>query len=275
MKALIKEAGRVQLVEVSRPLLRRPDDVLVEVRIAGICRTDLFVADGAIASADPITLGHELCGRVIAGALPIGTRVTADPRIEGGFLGVTRHGAFADAVVVPAANLHVLPDSLDPRLGAYVEPVAAALAVPALGTFTREARIAVFGDNRFAHLIERVLRIEGFAATRITGPIEAGSIDVGVETSATAEELAILAAAVGPGGQLIVKSRMPEPLVLPTLAVHRAAYGSFSRAIELLASGALDVADLLGEVFPLARHADAFARARAGETHKLFLRPGT
>ena len=281
MRALIKEAGQVRVVEVPTPSLRRADDVLVRVLVAGICRTDLHVAAGRIASADPITLGHELCGRVVAcgpaAAVEVGVLVSVHPVIDGGFLGITHHGAFADFLVVPARNVLVLPE-VDPRAGAYVEPIAAALAVPE-ALAGRTDRVGVFGVNRFADLVGEVLRLDGFAVERIT---EAGhsigraAIDVGVETSGTAAELAILCDALRPGGLLVLKSRNPGTVPLPIsvvvekrLELRGVHYGSFSRAVELVSTGGLALAPLFGEVMPLARWEDAFARS--GEAHKLFL----
>jgi threonine dehydrogenase-like Zn-dependent dehydrogenase len=283
VKALIREAGHVRLVEVPAPAIVRDDDVIVRVIVAGICRTDLHVACGAVPSVDPITLGHEFCGRVVAcgsaANVALGALVSADPRIDGGFLGVTHHGAFADCVRVPAANVHAVGE-LDPRVGAYVEPVAAALAV--VPHVAPGLRVAVFGSNRFSELVRRVLRAEGRGvAAVIDGPIARASIDVGIETSGTARELTILVDALRPEGVLILKSRNPGAVPLPVgeivakqLAVRGAHYGAFAPAIELL-SKALDVSDLIGDAWPLAQHVEAFARARHDEAQKLFLRPDT
>jgi len=288
VRALIREGGTVRLVEVPRPQ-RREDQALIRVIVVGICRTDLHVAAGKVPCADPITLGHELFGRVIdagaAGPLP-GTPVTVNPAIGEGFLGVTHHGAFADEIVVPISNLHVLPE-LDPRAGAYVEPVAAALAVPE-AIFDHAARAAVAGpawrvgvagDNRFAALVARVLEHEGFTVQPIDGASSANQIDVGVETTGTAEELAMLVDAVVPGGLVILKSRNPAPVALPIgvivakrIAMLGVRYGSFERAIELV--GELDLRALFGDTLPIERWEEAFARARAGEASKLFLRLG-
>lgn len=273
MKALVKE-GAVRLVDVPEPTVRAADDVIVRVLVAGICRTDLFVADGRIASAEPITLGHELCGRVVAcgaGQFATGTLVAVDPRIDG-FLGVTRHGAFAESIAVPAANVLVLPE-IDPRAGAYVEPIAAALAVPAA---LSAGRVGVFGTNRFADLVAAVLRVEGFEVVR-----EGDALDAVVETTGTAAELVQLCAALRPGGTLIVKSRTPEPVELPLaiivdkqLVVRGVRYGSFARAVDLVSSNALQLETLFGETWPLAQWEAAFSRARDGEARKLFLRMG-
>ena len=106
----------------------------VRVAFAGVCRTDLFVADGRLPSRDPVVLGHELSGVVDeagpASGFAAGERVTVDPLLPCGrcaacqdagaratraacrapeMLGVARHGAFADRLVVPASALHRVP----------------------------------------------------------------------------------------------------------------------------------------------------------------------
>lgn len=82
MRALIREGGTLAVAEIPVPEIRRPGDVVIRVLVAGICRTDLHVAQGRIPSANPITLGHELCG-VIADAssarVAVGDLVTVDP----------------------------------------------------------------------------------------------------------------------------------------------------------------------------------------------------
>lgn len=272
MRALIKEAGRVRLVEVNAPTVRNADDVIIRVLVAGLCRTDLYVADGRISSTDPITLGHELCGRVIAcgdaATIAIGALVAVDPRIGDGFLGVTHHGGFAEYVRVPAANVLTLPE-LDPRRGVYVEPIAAALAVPA--AVVRGTRVGMVRANRFADLLATVLCSEGCEAARD------GVFDAAVETTGTAAELAALCEALRPGGTLLIKSRTPEPVALPLgaivdkqLVVRGVRYGSFARAVELASTLSLEA--LFGESSPLAQWEAAFERARTGEATKLFLR---
>ncbi len=276
MRALIVEAGQVRLVEVPTPTLRRDDEVLVRVLVAGICRTDLHVAAGTIATAGPITLGHELCGRVVASStIAVGTLVTVNPVIDGGFLGITHHGAFADFLIVPAQNVLVLPE-IDPRAGAYVEPIAAALAVPEALAGRKVGRVGVFGANRFADLIGEVLRLAGFAVEQITDASR--DIDVGVETSGTTAELALLCEVLRPGGLLILRSRNPGAVPVPInlvvekqLELRGVRYGSFERAVELVATGALELTPLFGDRVPLPDWADAFARARSGEARKLFL----
>jgi threonine 3-dehydrogenase len=106
-----------------------PDEVLVEIEAASICGTDLHIARWDRWSSErvkpPLTLGHELCGTVVAVGSAVqdvaeGEYVSAESHVTCGvcfhcrtgrahmcartrILGVDRDGGFADYVVVPAS----------------------------------------------------------------------------------------------------------------------------------------------------------------------------
>jgi propanol-preferring alcohol dehydrogenase len=110
-----------------------PDEVLIETRTCGICRTDLHIQDGlAYVPALPHIPGHEPAGVVAeVGAdvttVRVGQRVVphlfiaraecrytragqhAQATHLQGILGVTRPGGFAEYFTAPARNLLVLP----------------------------------------------------------------------------------------------------------------------------------------------------------------------
>src|SRR5262245_45934173 len=64
MQAVVKRGREVRLAEVPCPVLTQPDDVLLRVLAAGVCRTDVGIAEGTLPSADPVVLGHEFAGVV-------------------------------------------------------------------------------------------------------------------------------------------------------------------------------------------------------------------
>ena len=64
MNAIVRTKGGAEHVPVPRPELTSAAEVLVRVSTAGICRTDLFTAEGALPVADGRILGHELAGTV-------------------------------------------------------------------------------------------------------------------------------------------------------------------------------------------------------------------
>jgi L-iditol 2-dehydrogenase len=139
-------AGNVALAERPEPA-PGPGQVVVEVVGAGICGTDLHIADGEYETVTPVTMGHEVSGVVAevgAGveASWLGARVASETyfstcgrcehclagRInlcpERRSIGTHVDGAFAARLVVPGRNLHRLPDWLDEPTGALCEPLA-------------------------------------------------------------------------------------------------------------------------------------------------------
>ena len=296
MRAIVREPEGPRLVE--RPeLAPGADEVVVDVAFAGVCRSDLAAADGAIAVAPGHILGHELAGRVraIGGGvrgLAAGDPVTVIPFwpcgacaacAAGGrcaaprWLGVDEDGAFAERVRAPAAAVVRLPPGLGLRRGAYVEPVAAALGV--LPFIERGARVLVWGRGRIAELTARVAAAHGAVVARAG---EAGEGAGGAGFSGAGFDVAIehgggdpaaMLAALRPGGALILKSRARRPIALDAgelvardLVVRGASHGSFPAAIDWLHGAAID--DLLAPPRPLEAFAEVFAAERAGEARK-------
>jgi threonine dehydrogenase-like Zn-dependent dehydrogenase len=307
MKALVKRGAVVGVAKVPRPRPRAADDVLVRVAVAGICRTDLYVAEGRLPGPDPIILGHEFAGHVeqvdaACGDLRRGDRVAVMPVIpcrdcpscaEGRdllclrrtMLGVDRDGAFAEFVVVPARCVYRIPGSVSMTVGAYAEPVAAALAVLNAGIRADQVGL-IYGNNRFARLVERILRAHGFERVAICDPEAPGerpephAYDFIIETYATAEALAEIVRAARPRGTIVLKSRQPWPAGIDLLAAipkeltFRAVnYGPFAAALGLLAERRIELDDLLGPTFPLDDFARAFAQSCREGSSKIFLAP--
>ena len=132
MKAIIKpdRAPGLQLADVPEPDIG-PTDVLIRVRRAGICGTDLHIHRWDRWSQKridpPLVLGHEFMGLVeevgdLVDNVRVGDRVSAESHIVCGhcglcrtgnghvcrntsIIGVDRDGAFAELVCVPAKNL--------------------------------------------------------------------------------------------------------------------------------------------------------------------------
>jgi len=151
MRALVITGPRSARVEEVEAPLAGPGQVVVDVRRAGICGTDVELYTGQLAyfaqgkTGFPLRPGHEWCGVVSAlgaGADPgwLGVRVTGDTMLGCGYCARCRAGhghvcpdrhevgimgwagALAEQVVVPASSLHRLPDAIDDRAGALVEP---------------------------------------------------------------------------------------------------------------------------------------------------------
>ncbi len=142
--ARIERPGQGIVTSVDEPYVGA-DDVLIKVRAAGICGTDLHIFKGEYEAEYPIIPGHEFSGEVTAvGAnvvnFKVGDRVTADPNIPCNrcsycqrnepnqcknlkAIGVTRSGAFAEYVVAPEGNVFSIGD-MTYGAAALIEPLA-------------------------------------------------------------------------------------------------------------------------------------------------------
>jgi L-iditol 2-dehydrogenase len=138
--------GNVDLAERADPE-PFPGYVVLEVAAAGICGTDLHIADGEYETVTPVTMGHEVAGVVAEVGEGVeeswlGTRVVSETyfstcgecrfcragRInlcpERRSIGTHVDGAFAPRLHVPVRNLHRLPEWLDVEAAALCEPLA-------------------------------------------------------------------------------------------------------------------------------------------------------
>src|SRR5581483_3933503 len=129
MRALvITGAGAARVEEVDAPVAG-PGQVVVDVRRAGICGTDVELLTGKLAYfaqgkiAYPIRPGHEWCGVVSAlgeGVDPGWRGHVCEDRREVGIMGWP--GGLAEQLPVRASSLYRLPDAIDDQAGALVEP---------------------------------------------------------------------------------------------------------------------------------------------------------
>lgn len=146
MRAAVFEApGEVIIKEMPYPV-PGPGEVTIEVKACGLCGTDRHLFRGEFPTRYPLIPGHEFAG-VIAEVEPgsndwhIGERVVVDPNIACGecyfcrkgqvnhclnhqAIGVTRDGAFAEFVVVPARNVYAIGEDLTFDEAAMVEPLS-------------------------------------------------------------------------------------------------------------------------------------------------------
>src|SRR2546429_1167571 len=158
MHAIVKEkrAPGLKVTPVPNPPAG-PGEVLIAVRHAGVCGTDLHIADwDAWAQGrlrPPLVIGHEFAGEIVAvgdgvAELKAGQLVTAEGHIVCGhcmqcrtgnghicrntrIIGVDRDGAFAEYIPMPATN--VLPlDGIPTTVGAVMDPMGNAF--PAVRT---------------------------------------------------------------------------------------------------------------------------------------------
>ncbi len=151
------------------------EEVLVDVIEAGICETDLQLAQGYMGFVG--VLGHEFVGMARSGPFA-GARVVGEincncrkcPRCQSGLgnhcahrtvVGIHQHdGAFADQVAIPHASLHLVPDSISDDQAVLIEPLAAALQIQQQIELSPKQSVIVLGDGRLANLCAQVLSLQ-------------------------------------------------------------------------------------------------------------------
>jgi threonine dehydrogenase-like Zn-dependent dehydrogenase len=172
MKALVLRDYNDIAVEERPDPVAGPGQVVVDVIATGICGSDFHGYSGENGRRHPgQIMGHETVGRVrelatdVAG-LTVGELVTVNPVMSchacpaclSGqehwctrrvVLGVAPEipAAFADRVVVPAANIVPLPDDMPEELGALVEPMAVGYHAVRRGQPVADDRVLVIGGG--------------------------------------------------------------------------------------------------------------------------------
>ena len=154
MRALVK--GRPEpglwLEDVPRPTIG-PNDLLVRVRYASICGTDLHIWEwnpwAQRTIKIPQVIGHEFEGEVVqigseVSGFERGARVAVEGHITCGHcrncragrrhlcrntvgIGVDRDGAFAEYIAVPAVNAYVMPPGMPDEIGSCLDPLGNAV----------------------------------------------------------------------------------------------------------------------------------------------------
>jgi L-iditol 2-dehydrogenase len=149
MKALVKTqkgVGFIELKEMPEPK-PGPGEVLIEVKAAGICGTDIHVKHDRFPYWPPVILGHEFAGKIVqlgpdCRHYKVGERVVGEPHTRHcGVCYLCRtgnvqicpqkrspgwgiHGCMAKYLVMPEQLLHRIPDSMDYHTAAVIEPTA-------------------------------------------------------------------------------------------------------------------------------------------------------
>ena len=132
------------------PVLNDTNNVLVKIKAAGICGSDVGIYHGTNAAATyPRVIGHEMVGEVVqttatAKKVKVGDRVIIDQVTSCGHCWACRHnrpnvcqqlrvrgvhidGGYREYMAVPDTDCYLLPDSLRYEDAVLIEPTTIAL----------------------------------------------------------------------------------------------------------------------------------------------------
>lgn len=129
----------------------------------------------------------------------------------------------------------------------------------------RGARVHLFGRHREKL---RIAEKRGVAGELRRAKLPAAAYDYVVEATGSREGLAQAVAMTRPRGTVILKSTVHDaaridtaPIVVNEITLVGSRCGAFPPAIELLASGRINVEDMISDSFPLPQAPAAFRRA--------------
>ena len=295
-------------------------EALIRVVQVGICNTDLEITRGYMGFQG--VLGHEFVGvveeiygdtvlrqyRHLIGQRVVGEINAACHRPDCFYcqqnmpthcsnrtvLGiVNRDGAFADYVILPVENLHMVPESVSDEEAVFVEPLAANFEILEQVHLKPTQRIVIVGDGKMGQLAAQVLTLSGCEVMMVgkhqeklaltekrgvrtyllenanTFALENGvRADVVVECSGSAQGLEMALRLVRPRGTLILKSTVADkstlhlaPIVIDEIRVQGSRCGPFAPALRALSQKLVDVSSLISTRYTLDEGLAAFDRA--------------
>jgi threonine dehydrogenase-like Zn-dependent dehydrogenase len=184
MKALVYTApNEVQYREEPDAKRLSEDEVILQIEAVGICGSDMHAYHGHDPRRKPgLILGHEFAGVVVEGPY-LGKRFTGNPLIACGvcdyclqgrsnlcsnrtMVGMTRPGAYAQFMSIPAKCLIELPPGMSATKAAVTEPAATALhalhvAMRALVRPIAECTVLVIGGGAIGMFAALLLKHYG------------------------------------------------------------------------------------------------------------------
>ncbi len=185
LAAQILSPHKTKVTDLAEPTLKA-NDILIEIKRAGICGTDLHIWDGSYALATyPVVPGHEFAGVVAAigegvANFKIGDRVTADPNLPCntcefcargqfnqcltlGAVGVTRDGGFAKYVAVPESAVYSIGD-MSFASAALIEPLACVAWGMKQVQIQPGDNVLIFGAGPMGSLMMQAVKSAGAAS---------------------------------------------------------------------------------------------------------------
>lgn len=185
MKAIIFDApGKIRIGEVPDPVLDA-EEVLISVKAAGLCGTDLHINEGDFIATYPLIPGHEFAGEVLEIGKNVqnfkpGDRVAVEPGVfcrkcsfcrenRENFCvnfkayGVHFNGGFAEMVAVREENVYNI-QSLSYLEGAMVEPIGCGIhGIRQVGIDIGD-HVLIFGCGPIGLILMQLVKNSGAAS---------------------------------------------------------------------------------------------------------------
>jgi len=214
-------------------------------------------------------------------------------------------GALCQTMCWPEANVFPIPDSISDEAGALLEPLGVAIHTVDLGQLQTGMRIGVYGCGPIGLMVVQLARLSGAVEIVVTDKLphrlaaaqrlgatavfcaddtkNIPEVDVAFEVAGDQGAVDTAVETCKPGGRVILcgipaddktsfKASSARRKEL-TIKVVRRMKHTYPRAINLAASGLIDVESLITHRFSLDESAEAFKVAQAREGLKVVIKP--
>ncbi|AGZ45207.1 zinc-dependent alcohol dehydrogenase [Actinoplanes friuliensis] len=336
MMRVVVTPDRVQVVEAAVPS-PGPGEVLLRTLVAGVCGSDTHALRGRHPNVTPpYAPGHEVVGVVVevapdVTAVSVGQRVIVEPDLPCwsckqclagrqnlcenlGFFGCgSEQGGMSDQFTIDVRRLHVVPDGLDDRTAALIEPVSTPVHAIRLAGDVKDRAVAILGAGTIGLLTLKVAKAHGAGRVVMTARsarsreralafgadavVDATATDAADQVRAALGESAdvvfdcvaeqsttLQALRIADKGGTVVVVGVPAGDVQIPLALLQdsqlriqgsATYlpEDYTDAMTLLADGTVRASDFVTAVRPLTEAAEAFADAESTAHIKVLLAP--
>ncbi|MDW7692008.1 alcohol dehydrogenase catalytic domain-containing protein [Flammeovirgaceae bacterium SG7u.111] len=184
MKASVYEGNKTFTVvekEIEKPA---KGEVRLKVAYCGVCGTDVHIYHGAMDQrvSIPQSIGHEMSGEIDAigegvSGFSVGDKVVVRPLDNRGekpsdkgfshickdlkFIGIDSPGAMQEYWNVPVFTLHKLPQDIDMKLAALIEPLSVACHDVRMGKLIADETAVVLGGGPIGLLVAMVAKEKG------------------------------------------------------------------------------------------------------------------
>ena len=323
MKAVYFSESKITIIEKPCPAPKTGEALLRPV-LAGICNTDLELKKGYYHFTG--TPGHEfvalvqkapehpeLEGKRVVSDINLGCGhcswcLKGDPRHcrERRVLGIKDYpGAFAEFLVAPVSNLHIVDQGIKNEQAVFAEPLAAALEISQQVHLKSRLKALVMGDGKLGLLAALALKHyipeltllgkhqQKLALARKQGIYtsffsnledllglrrELGSFDLVVEATGSEKGLEQALLLVRPRGTIVAKTTSHKPstfnlagLVVNEVRLLGSRCGDLSLALAFLKNKWIEVEPLIEAVVPFSEFEKAFELATKPGAKKVLI----
>jgi len=180
----VLEPKNLQIVDEEIPEITNENDVLIKIKAAGICGSDISIFNGTSPVATyPRVIGHEFAGEVVGVGAAVtnvkaGDHVVVNPVQACGtcrvcqkgrsnvcqnlnVIGVHKDGGFREYVTAPAKTVYQISTSIPWEHAAIIEPYSVAAQVTARGGVQEGDTVLILGSGQIAITILQVAKLLG------------------------------------------------------------------------------------------------------------------